>query len=306
MADAYMSSADIINFNESDLSIDISDVLNQAPFLSALSAFSVEGTVLKYMKTTAAPGTSFRAANDGRENTTGTYTQVTVNLAIADASFTVDKAVADGYKEGRAALLGKQAADHMASLMSTIEKEIIIGDGGANGFPSLQDEHNALSETMVIGAGGTTADTGSSVYAVRSGINDVQVCYGMDGVISIGDPSIAPTAGSSTGEFPGYYTPITGWVGLKYGGAYSSGRLCNLTEDSGKGLTDALISDLLSKFPAGRGPNMLVMNRRSLQQLQASRTATNPTGAPAPFPSDAFGVPILVTDSILSTEALVS
>ncbi len=306
MADAYMSSADIVNFNESDLSINISDVLQDAPMLAALSAFSVDGTVLKYMKKTASAATGFRAANDGRENTTGTYTQVTCSLAIADASFTVDQAIADGFRDGRAALLGLQAADHMASLMSTIEKEIIIGDGGANGFPSLQDEHNALSETMVIGAGGTTADTGSSVYAVRSGINDLQVCYGMNGVISIGETSVVPTVGSSTGDFPGYYTPITGWVGLKYGGAYSSGRLANLTEDSGKGLTDALISQLLAEFPAGRAPNFLVINRRSLQQLQSSRTATSPSGRPADFPSDSFGIPIIVTDSISSTEALVS
>tara|TARA_R100001129_G_scaffold156061_2_gene119198 strand:- start:1258 stop:2178 length:921 start_codon:yes stop_codon:yes gene_type:complete len=306
MADAYMSSADIVNFNESDISINISDVLQDAPMLAALSAFSVDGTVLKYMKKTASAATGFRAANDGRENTTGTYSQVTVNLSIADASFTVDQAIADGYKGGRSALLGLQAADHMASLMSTIEKEIIIGGGGSDGFASLQDEHNALSEEMVIGAGGTTADTGSSVYAIRTGISDLQVCWGMDGVISMGETSVVPTAGSSTGDFPGYYTPVSGWVGLKYGGAYSSGRLANLTEDSGKGLTDDLISQLLSKFPAGRGPNFLAMNRRSLQQLQASRTATSPSGRPADFPGDSFGVPIIVTDSIINTEALVS
>jgi hypothetical protein len=46
------------------------------------------------------------------------------------------------------------------------------------------------------------------------------------------------------------------------------------------------------------------MNRRSLRQLQQSRTATNSTGAPAPFPTEAFGVPIVVTDALLSTEAL--
>ena len=71
-------------------------------------------------------------------------------------------------------------------------------------------------------------------------------------------------------------------------------------------MTDALLAQLIEKFPAGRGPNYLVMNRRSLRQLQASRTATNPTGAPAPFPSEAFGIPIVVTDAISSTEALLS
>ena len=49
-----------------------------------------------------------------------------------------------------------------------------------------------------------------------------------------------------------------------------------------------------------------VMNRRSLRQLQNSRTATNPTGAPAPIPDSAFGVPIIVTDAIVSTEALLT
>jgi hypothetical protein len=39
-------------------------------------------------------------------------------------------------------------------------------------------------------------------------------------------------------------------------------------------------------------------------QLQMSRTATTPTGAPAPYPQEAFGIPIEETDSILDTEAL--
>ena len=79
-----------------------------------------------------------------------------------------------------------------------------------------------------------------------------------------------------------------------------------LTADTGKGLTDLLIADLLSRFPASRPPTELVMNRRSLMQLQKSRTATNATGAPAPIPTESFGVPIIVTDQISSTEALVS
>ena len=69
-------------------------------------------------------------------------------------------------------------------------------------------------------------------------------------------------------------------------------------------LTDILIANLLGKFPAGKVPDVLLMTRRSLHQLQASRTATNPTGAPAPFPQEAFGVPIAVTDAISNIETL--
>ncbi|MBA7711875.1 hypothetical protein ES703_120842 [subsurface metagenome] len=46
------------------------------------------------------------------------------------------------------------------------------------------------------------------------------------------------------------------------------------------------------------------MTARSLGQLQDSRTATNPTGAPAPFPESAFNVPIFDTTAITNTEAL--
>ena len=59
-----------------------------------------------------------------------------------------------------------------------------------------------------------------------------------------------------------------------------------------------------AKFPVGYKPDVLLMSRRSRMQLQMSRTATTPTGSPAPYPQEAFGVPIQETDSILDTEAL--
>ena len=69
-------------------------------------------------------------------------------------------------------------------------------------------------------------------------------------------------------------------------------------------LTDDLIFDALELFPAGAGPDMMIMNRRSQFQLRASRTATNATGAPSPMVDSVAGVPIVTTDAILSTEAL--
>ena len=306
MADDYYTSAQLIQFNESDLEFDVSDVLNDAPVLAALSAFSVPGTQLKYMKKTADPSVGFRALNDGVDNDVATYSQVSVDLAIADASFNIDIAAAEGYRLGAAAFIALQMRNHMQAMMAKIEDELINGDNGSNGFASLSDELDAVADTTVISAGGTTADTGSSVYLIRSGFNDTQVAWGNEGVIEAKDTTIVRTSGSTTGTFPSYYTAVTGYCGLIYGSSYSAGRIANITEDSGKGLTDALIAEALSKFPAGRGPNILAMNRRSLFQLQNSRTATNATGAPAPYPAEAFGVPIIVTDQISSTEALIS
>ena len=309
MADAYLTTTDVAHFNKVDMDINVSDVLDDAPFLSVLAARTVLGNTFKYSKITANPSVGFRAVNDGIENAKGTYTSVTLDLKVLDASFAVDVAAAQSDERGLEHIMAVEALAHLRQAMAEVEQQIFYGTGNdAGGFAGFagQSNLNQLSDAQVVGAGGTTASTGSSVYLVRTGDADCQVLWGQNGMIDIGERQIVERAGSSTGRFPAYYHPIVGWCGMKVGSIYSVIRIANLTADSGKGLTDSLISQALEKFPASRQPNYIVMNRRSLGQLQRSRTATNPTGAPAPFPQEAFGVPIVVTDQINSTETLLT
>jgi hypothetical protein len=309
MADAYLTTTDVAHFNKTDMDILVSDVLDDAPFLSVLAARTVLGNTFKYSKITANPAVGFRDVNDGIENKKGTYTSVTLDLKVLDASFAVDIAAALADERGLEHMMGVEALAHMRQAMAEVESQIFYGTGNdAGGFGGFatQTNLNNIADAQVVNAGGTTASTGSSVYLVRTGDADCQVLWGQQGVISIGERQIVERAGSATGRFPAYYHPITGWCGLKVGSVYSVVRIANLTADSGKGLTDSLIAQALEKFPASRGPNYIVMNRRSHRQLQSSRTATNPTGAPAPFPSESFGVPIVVTDQLSSTEALIT
>jgi hypothetical protein len=105
---------------------------------------------------------------------------------------------------------------------------------------------------------------------------------------------------------------LEGWVGAAFYSKYAVGQVKNLTADSGKGLTDILLSRLIQAFPIGVKPTHFFMNRRSRQQLQASRTVTlfgQGTGRPdqptiAPIPTEYDGIPIICTDSITSTEAI--
>lgn len=60
----------------------------------------------------------------------------------------------------------------------------------------------------------------------------------------------------------------------------------------------------MAKFIAGTQPDVILMSRRSREQLRASRTAYNPTGQEAALPKDWQGIPIEVTDALLDTEAL--
>lgn len=310
MADSYLTSANVVTFNKVDMDMMVSDVLDDAPLVRALAARTVRSNTFVYNKKTANPAVGFRAVNDGIETTKGTYVQVTSTLAVLDASFAVDIAAAQVDERGVDHLMGVEALAHMSQAMAEIEEQIFYGTGTggqASGFSGFANQTNldGTADAQVVNAGGTTAATASSVYLIRTGEEDVQLLWGQGGVISIGERQIVERAGA-TGRFPAYFHPIMGWVGCKLGTTYSVVRIANLTADAGKGLTDALIARAIELFPASRGPTHIVMNRRSLRQLQSSRTATNPTGAPAPFPSEAFGVPIVVTDRLLNTEALIA
>lgn len=309
MPDSYLTTSDVAHFNKTDMDILVSDVLDDAPFLSVLAARTVLGNTFKYTKITGNAAAGFRDVNDGVENTKSTYTSITLDLKVLDASFGVDVAAAQSDERGLEHLMAIEGLAHLRQAMAEVEQQIFYGTANdAKGFVGFagQSNLNNIADAQVVNATGTTASTGSSVYLVRTGDADCQVLWGQSGMIEIGERQIVERAGSATGRFPAYYHPIVGWCGLKIGSVHSVVRIANLTEDSGKGLTDALLSRAMQIFPASRGPNYVVMNRRSLGQLQRSRTATNPTGAPAPFPQEAFGVPIVVTDQLSSTEALLT
>ena len=310
MADAYLTSADVAHFNKTDMDLLVSDVLNEAPVLAALSARAIRGNSFVYTRQSAAAAAGFRAVNDGIENTKSTYAKITCSLGVLDASFGVDVAAAQVDERGWEHIMGIEASSHLTSAMSKFEQQIFNGTvGGAssdafNGFADDAVMH--VGGAMNVDAEGDTASTGSSCYLIRSGEGDVQALWGQNGELAIGELQVLERAGSATGRFPAYYHSITGWTGLAQGSSYSVARICNLTEQAGKGLTDALIYQALALFPAARGPNMIACSRRSLRQLQASRTATSATGAPAPFPTEVEGVPIITTDSLLNTETILT
>lgn len=316
MADSFLTAAEMLVINDANLSgAEASDLRNAAPVVMSLAGeIASQGLTHKYLKRTGAASVGFRAESTGRENTKGTDTLVTVPLKLLDCSFAVDTSLADNYARGAQAYLAREARYSLAQGLFQLEKQIWYGTGTGGdsaGFSGLSQDANlnALADDMVIGAGGTTANTGSSVWAMRTNDMgaDCQLVIGNQGQLSVGATvRQAIQDAANGGRFEGYFTPIQGHFTIQVGSKYSVGRIANLTEDSGKGLTDTLIAKLLAAFPANRRPNLMACSMRSLEQLRASRTATNATGAPAPFPTEAFGVRLIPTDSILDTEAIIT
>lgn len=308
MANDYFALADLSVINDSNNSdIDVRDLLDDAPLLQRLAAVTASnGTLHKYVSVTGAPVVGFRSANDGREYDSTVRTQRSDTLEILDASFDVDIELARSYRGGPEELVRMEAIEHLRAAFFKLETQILTsgGGGGASGFTGFPGEAtlDGLADAMVDGAGGTTALT--SVYLIRTGDADCAVVAGNGGNITIGETVVIQKAGSGTGWYPALFTPISSYYGLQVGSIYSVGRIANLDAGSNT-LTDDRIATAISNFPSSRPPNLIVMNRRSLNQLRDSRTATNATGAPAPFPSDSFGIPIIVTDALGNAETQV-
>ena len=309
MANSFVTAGDLLQLADGNISdIDVSDLLEETPLLKAMSSIvASNSTSHEWLKKTAAPAAGFRAINDGVENTKATYTKITQALKLFDAGFDIDMGLLKA--EGGEALKRREAIDHLTAAFVGMESQIIYGTDsdavGFNGFADLSSV-DAVADEMVVDAGGTTASTASSVWAIRLGESAVSAVYGLGGQIEIGQEYSVLRSGSVTGSYDAMRTPILFYGGLQVATNYDLGRIANVTEDAGKGLTDDLLSELIGKFPAGRAPNVIAMSRRSLRQLQQSRTATNPTGSPAPFPSDAFGVQLVATDQISDTEAILA
>lgn len=294
---------DIAIANGSDAVVGlIEEVVKAHPELELGAARTIKGLNYKTLVRTALPTVGFRSANEGYAASKSTFENRLVDTFIFNPRWECDKAIADAHEDGAQAFIALEASGIMEASMIALCSQFYYGTSSdAKGFPGLIA---AYDSAMEVDAGGTTATTGSSVWGVRFGAKDVQWVYGNNGSLALSPVAEARILDGSSNPYTAYVQELLARPGLQVASKYSIGRIRDLTADSGKGLTDALISQLLSKFPVGRPPDLLLCSRRSLSQLQSSRTATNATGAPAPFPTESFGIPIRVTDAIVDTEAL--
>lgn len=312
MAESYNTLAGLVQLNDKNLAdLNISDILDGAPLLKIIySQVASDGTVHKYLKTTTNPSAAFRDALDGVVHTASAETLVTDVLKIFDASFDTDVALAKGYVKGVDAWLMREQAKKLRAKLAAIEKQIFYGVAAdSKGFVGLVDnaQLDALADAMVVGAGGTNVSTQTSCFMLRHGADGVSLIIGNDGLISVEDPTIIQKAGSASGTYPAWFVASTGYLGFQIGGARSAARIANIEcadLTSTSAFTDQKLMAAYSKFPADGKPNVICMNSNAQLLLWNSRTAVNGTGAPAALPTDFMGVPIVVTDQILSTEAV--
>jgi len=304
---------DIAKLNGSDTIVGlIEETLTYAPEVQIMPARTIRGTSYKIASRVSYPGVGFRAANEGSTPTKSEFENQLIECYILSGAVQADLAVARAYEDGEQAWKDIESVGVMRQAMIELGSQVIYGTtADAKGFPGLQAIHTAFNAGLVVDAGGTTGGTASSVYGINTDTQGVQLVFGAGTTFELGEWRIENVGTSSV--YPAHVANLTAWVGMQVGSKYSVGRLKDATADSGAGVTDAKLAELLSKYPVGYRPNYWLMNRRSAYQLQVSRSASSvqngvktSSGAEifAPLPSESNGIPIVITDSIANDEAL--
>lgn len=315
---AMMTSSDVLKIHNSEELIGLIDeVIQTIPELDYFVASPVGKTSFKTLCLTALPSVGFRTTNTYRELSTVTLGNKTIDCKYLDASWAIDKATAQEADWGKEFVFAMQAQAHLKAAFFAIAQQTWYGtDADAGGFNGLSGIIDAVvdgggNKTMVVDANPETELTdGSSVFAVRTGIDSIQYAWGSEGRFDEGEIGEQLAEIIDSEKLKGmaqYFQNLGAWVGLQVTSKNAAAKICNLSNVSlNQGLDDDLMYELISKFPAGQGPTAFFMSRRSLMQLRRSRTATNATGAPAPIPTEVEGIPIYVTDAITNTEVWTS
>lgn len=303
-----MTSTDVLKINNSEELVGlIEDVVKDIPEINFFAASPVQKNSYKTLALTALPSTAFRATGSYREFQTATLTNKTVECKYLDASWILEKAVAQqsDWGEDFAKALTQRA--HLKSEFFTLAKQIWQGtDSDANGFTGLDAIIDAVvdggKKEMVVTANTGSITDASTVYAVRTGIDSCQLAWGSNGQFNESDvrEQLLTTKESTKTSGAWFYAQdLGGWVGLQVTSKYAAGKITGLSATNTKqGLNDDLLYELIEKFPVGMKPDGLFMSRRSFSQLRQSRTAYNAIGAPAPYVQEFEGIPIYVTDAI--------
>lgn len=309
---------DVAKLNGSDAVVGlVEESISAAPEMALFPVRTVDGTGFKTLVRTGLPTVDFIAASQGIPGSKSTFDNKHFDCSVLGGRIEVWKTVLDAPENGPAEdIKATEATGVMEAALRKIGKQIFYGKtalGSANGFPGLV---SFVDSGMIYDATGSTVDTGSSVYFVKFGPQNVTLVMGRNGTMELGDFRVESLTDSDGNKGPGEVADLASWIGLQQASKNSVVRIKNLTAQAGKGVTDTLLASAMDLFPAGFMPDAIFMSRRSRTQLRAARSALialqsggkngdlGGSSVYVPTPTDFEGIPIIATDSILNTEPI--
>lgn len=279
----------------------IEEAFTLAPELGLIPADTILGTSVTLTVRTGLPTVGFRGMNAGVDPGKSTYETKVFQTYNLDALMQVDEKLVTGTKNP-ARVLDNEAVGTMTAGVNTIGSQLYYGDVSGVGFPGLIAQA-ANDAAHVIDKTGASAR--SSVWLVELGREKLEFIWGNNQVVKLEPWEKATLTDAAGKKYPGMEAWMKGSIGLRLANKNAAYRLKNVGTAAGKTLVDAdlfVLRALAAKAGANLRNCVFLMSPRSLEQLRASRTATNPTGAPAPIPTDLAGIRIVETGSISEDE----
>lgn len=290
---------DIALINQGGLAELIDETTGAFPELQVIGIRPIRGTSFKQLVRTSNGAVAFRDANQGATRTKPTYENRQFNCHILNPRWEADKAVADSNEDGPEPVIADAAASMLEATFQHIGRQFYYGTSNdSKGCPGLKAIYDT---TIEVDATGTTDAQKSSVWGVRATRDQVQWLLGNNGSLNVTPVDLRDIEDADGNKFTGYVQELLAHLGLKVGDLRAVGRIKLLTQQTGKGLTDNFVAQLINKFPTGMGPTHLFMNKTQREQLRLSRV-TDLLVSP-PIPTESHGIPIVCTDSIVDGHA---
>lgn len=307
---------DVAKLNGNDALVGlVEESISAAPEMSLFPVRTVSGTGFKTLVRTGLPTVDFIAASQGIPGSKSTFDNKHFDCSVLGGRIEVWKTVLDAPENGNPAdIKATESMGVMEAAIRKVGRQIFYGKtalGSANGFPGLV---SFVDSDMIFDATGSAADTGSSVYFVKFGPQNVSLVMGKNATMELSEFRIESLSDAEGNKGPGEVADLASWIGLQQASKFSVARIKNLTAQTGKTLTDAMLANAIDLAPAGFTFDAIFMSRRSRSQLRAARAAVTAlstgkkdVGASdvyVPTPTDFEGIPIIATDSILNTEPI--
>jgi len=272
------------------------------------------------------PPSIFKKANQGIGASKGTYERKDYRLAMAGSFFRVDRDLVRIDPERGAAYMKAEAVRVLEDVIRKLGIQFFYGHGAdastasaeSDGFQGLE---GMVDSGQITSAGGSVSGTSTltSAYLVRfSPYNGVSWLFGNQGSLNVSDVETITdynTVGNSTTAITWLQQAVTLYPGLAIQSKYACGRIANISTStsstagsiSTSAFTDEHIMLALEKMK--ERPDVIFMPRKAGVLLGASRTNTvsfkgaSLKVAPISMPTEAYDIPILYTDSLITNEA---
>lgn len=248
------------------------------------------------------PTTGFRKLGQGMSPSKGRYEEREFKTHIFGGRAEAEIAAYAADSGGEGAVKARVVRGTQQSALETLDNQIFYGTAAdEDGFQGLK-QFTPFGGAYTYNVAGTTANGTMSVYGVKFGEDYASINYAKGDPFNLGEWRRVDLEDADGKKFPGEAADLEGWIGLAIKHKASVVRLCNITAETGKKLTDVMLRNALLLLPTKMKPDVWFMNKTAQAQLQDSRAT--PEVPYAPTPTESNGIPIVIDDSILTTDAV--